>query len=79
MIRNLCTNKVMDYLRDEINFNINKESNIRKYFITSQEYLIEKFRIGLSIPFKSNKKIRIHFFSKKPRCPAIYFLVFYRN
>ena len=44
-MKNFCINEVIDYLTDD-NFNTSKESDIDKYFIMSQEYLIEK--LGLA-------------------------------
>ena len=55
IMRNLYINKVMSYLTDKINCNTNKDSNIGNYFIKSHEFLSERIRLGLPIPFILNE------------------------
>ena len=54
-MRNICTNKVMDYLTDDMNVNANEDSDIGNYFIESLNILNERIRIGLPVPFALNE------------------------
>ena len=79
ILRNLYNNKVIDYLMDKMSCNTNEDSDISNYIIKSHGFLTERIRLGLPIPFVLNENKECTFLVKKPRCPTILFLTFYRN
>ena len=59
-IKNLCTNEVMDYLTDKINYNTNKDSDIGSYFIKSYEFLTDYCVLGCNFKSSSLSELRKH-------------------
>ena len=63
-MRNLHTNKVMDYLMDKINCNTNKDNDIGNYFIKGHKFLTKRIRLGLLISFILNENKECTFLLK---------------
>ena len=51
IVRNLCSNEVIDFLVEEMNSSTNEDSSISKSCVKSQEILVERIRLSFLIPF----------------------------